>query len=435
MSPATSTSAAAARPQPLERILSEYESAVAHLTEPAPVRAARARSAQELARLGWPSTRDEQWRYANLRAFEATGSYAPVEAALVRLPWSAADLAELSLPPALAGFERLLVIDGVRQDGAAAPAVTAPGPLAPLWPPGARLGLLCDLFATETVTLDVQQEAAIEVLFVSSERIAGRACYPRLDVRLHPGARLQLVERHLGAPSSATLVACNLRVELGRGADLTHYRLQQCGLQLAIADSLDAQLGQDSRYVVRQVATGARSARTSAQVRLAGREASLEWHAIAVGRGEQVHDLALQVTHAAPATRTEELYRGIADERARLACSAHVRIETAAPGSQARQSLRGLIEGGSAQVDLGPRLEISIDDVQATHGATTGQLDENLLFYLLARGIDRQTARALLKWAFLGDVLRGIELPALRAEAERLAAGQLHDALPAGAHA
>jgi Fe-S cluster assembly protein SufD len=71
--------------------------------------------------------------------------------------------------------------------------------------------------------------------------------------------------------------------------------------------------------------------------------------------------------------------------------------------------------------------------VKAQHGATTGALDENLMFYLLARGIDRSTARALLKWAFLGDVLRAIELPQLRSAAEHGAAGQLPDIMAIGA--
>ena len=84
-------------------------------------------------------------------------------------------------------------------------------------------------------------------------------------------------------------------------------------------------------------------------------------------------------------------------------------------------------------MDLRPRLEINTDEVRAQHGATTGQLDESLLFYLLSRGIDRSTARTLLKWAFLNDVLRQIELPQLRAEAEHCAAGQLQDVLGAGA--
>jgi Fe-S cluster assembly protein SufD len=127
------------------------------------------------------------------------------------------------------------------------------------------------------------------------------------------------------------------------------------------------------------------------------------------------------------------MFRGIADERARVAFSGHIHIAASAPGSQARQSLRGLMEGAGAEIDLRPRLEILTDEVRAVHGATTGRLDEDLLFYMLARGIDRQTARALLKWAFLSDVLREIELPGLRAEAERLAAGQLQDVQAVGA--
>ena len=184
---------------------------------------------------------------------------------------------------------------------------------------------------------------------------------------------------------------------------------------------------------MRQVAIGAASARTSAQVRLAGRGAALSWQAIAVGRGQQVHDTALKVEHLAAGTRTEEVFRGIADERARIAFSGHIHIASSAPGSDARQSLRGLIEGAGAEIDLRPRLEINTDEVKAQHGATTGALDENLMFYLLARGIDRSTARALLKWAFLGDVLRAIDLPDVRRAAEHGAAGQLPDVVAIGA--
>jgi Fe-S cluster assembly protein SufD len=289
------------------------------------------------------------------------------------------------------------------------------------------------MFATDTAALRISGDAALEVLFVTSEACVGRAAYPRLQLGLAPGSRLQLVERHLGAPSAAALVACNVSIELARAATLTHYRVQQCGEHVAFSDSLDVRVAEQAQYRVRHVALGAHAARTSARVRLGGGEASLLWHAIAVGRGEQSHDTALQVLHAAGATRSEQVFRGIADGRARLAFSGHVRIDAQAPGSDARQSLRGLIEGPAAEIDLRPRLEISIDEVRASHGATTGRLDENLLFYLLARGIDAHTARALLKWAFLGDVLREITLPGLRTEVERLAAGALPDVLAVGA--
>jgi Fe-S cluster assembly protein SufD len=402
-------------------VLQEFRGLAAEQPGDAAARAARARAAERLAELGWPSSRDEQWRYTNLRAFERLGSFRPAGAA--------AAPPALSVPASVPGFERLVYVDG-RHSAGTRSALAAPRPSSTLWPAEQRLGLLVDMFASDVARLHIVGEAAVEVLFISSGQAAS---YPRLELTLAPDSRLRLIERHLGAAApAAALVACNVTVELARGAELTHYRLQQCSRDRLFTDTITARLGERSQYAVRSLAVGAGNARTSAAIDLAGRGARLSWAAIAVGRGEQVHDVALKVTHAAPDTGTEELFRGIADERARVAFSGHIQIGADAPASQARQSLRGLIEG-SAEIDLRPRLEILTDDVKASHGATTGRLDEDLLFYLLARGIDRTTARALLKWAFLSDVLRQIELPALRAEAERLAAGQLPDVPPLGA--
>ncbi|HEY2416706.1 MAG TPA: SufD family Fe-S cluster assembly protein [Steroidobacteraceae bacterium] len=418
-----SVPATAVRSSILERVLHDYESVAADLPGET---AARARAAARLSELGWPSVRDEQWRYANLRAFERLNSFRPASAGTL----------DIALPAAIPGFERLTFLDGVQiggshplQDDSAANHAAA----SHVWPAEQRLGLLCDMFAHDAARLSVRGEAAIEILFISSDRAAAGAVYPRLQLHLQPGSHLRLIERHLGHAAAPALVACNLTVELGRAAALTHYRLQQYGQGTVFADTLWAHLAEQARYTVRSVAVGAGTARTSALVQLAGRAATLAWQAIAVGRGQQVHDVALKVEHGAADTSTEELFRGIADERARVAFSGHIHIAANAPGSQARQSLRGLIEGAGAEIDLRPRLEILTDEVRAVHGATTGRLDEELLFYMLARGIDRQTARALLKWAFLSDVLREIDVPGLRAEAERLAAGQLQDVLAVGA--
>jgi Fe-S cluster assembly protein SufD len=430
--------AAAVRDSLLDRILRDYRGlaaatvdsalpADAALRADAALPAAQSRAAARLGELGWPSARDEQWRYTNLRAFERVSDFRPASAAASGVAPGAQDLLEGPLPPAIPGFERLICLDGVLRSGAARAQRDTGAVTTPPWSAEQRLGLLGDMFATDAVQLRVHGEAAYEVLFITSEHARGGAVYPRLDLHVEPGGRLQLIERHLGAPGAPTLVACNVTVELERDAVLTHYRLQQCGRETVFADTLSARLSEQARYLVRSVAVGGAAARTSAGVELRGRGAALTWAAIAVGRGEQVHDVALKVQHCAPETATEELFRGIADERARVAFSGHIHIDATAPGSQARQSLRGLIEGAQAEIDLRPRLEILTDEVRAQHGATTGRLDEDLLFYLLARGIDRTTARALLKWAFLGDVLREIELPGVRGEAEQLAAGQLPD--------
>jgi Fe-S cluster assembly protein SufD len=421
--------ATARREHTLERILADYEAVAARLPEHVVARAARRRAAEQLREVGWPSWREENWRYANLRAWEQLPSFQPAA------PAGPEALAQFALPAPIAGFERLVFLDGVAVPRASAYAGSHPAPieLPSSWPPEQRLGALTDLFALDSAVLRVREAASIELLFITSERGAQAAVYPRLLLELAAHARATLIERHLGVASASGLVCGNVRIELAHAAQLDHYRLQQCGTRALWSDTLSARLHSDARYRVRQIGLGAATARTSALVTLAGRGASVSWQALAVGRGTQVQDTALRVDHLAPETVTEERFRGIADEHARLAFSAHVLIDQSAPGAEARQSLRGLIEGVGAEIDLRPRLEIHTDEVRAQHGATTGRLDENQLFYLLARGIERKAAQALLKWAFLSDVLRVIELPQLRAEAERAAAGQLQGLFELGA--
>ncbi len=178
--------------------------------------------------------------------------------------------------------------------------------------------------------LRITGRASIEVLFLTSERASGAAVYPRLHIELAPEAHLTLVERHLGEAREPALASVTVNVELARAAHLRHYRLQQCGAHVLFSDSLQATVHADATYEVRQIGIGALAARTSARVRLAGRAATLDWQALAVGQGEQVHDTALKVEHAAPATRTLETFRGIADARARVAFSGHIHIESGA---------------------------------------------------------------------------------------------------------
>ena len=437
---AIAATAAARREQILERVLREFESVAAELPEDTVPQSARLQAARELTRLGWPQGRDELWRYANLRALERVGSFIPARRrtqalqSMAEASTAASAVASLAaLPPSPAGFERLVFIDGIRAaTNAPAPRSLSqratPSAPAALWRPEQRLGLLGDMFAQDAAVLRVVGEAAVEVVYLTSERASGAAVYPRLCLELAADARLTLIERHLGDAGKPALVSATVSAELARGAQLMHYRLQQCGANVLFDESLQAVLQEHASYQVRHIGIGSLAARTSARVRLAGRAAALSWQALAVGRGEQVHDCSLGVEHAAADTRTEETFRGIADARSRVAFSGHIHIESGAAGSQARQSLRGLIEGAQAEIDLRPRLQIDVDEVSAQHGATTGRLDDNLLFYLLSRGLDPRQARALLKWAFLGDVLRSIELPELRTQAEHAAAGQLPDA-------
>jgi Fe-S cluster assembly protein SufD len=399
----------------LARILADYASTGS---------TAGSTAAQEFGATGLPAPRDESWRYANLRALDRVPGFSPAAA-------GAADLAAL-LPEPLPGFQRLVLHNGRRVAALSTAPTTAAAAAAPARPvhADARFDLLNRMFAPEIQALDLADGAHVEIISIATPAGPAASAYPRVRVRIAAGARAELVERHLGSAGAQALVCPSLDLRLGAGAALDHYRLQQCAEDVLFLDTLSGELAEGAAWHVRTAACGAASARMTALVQLAGADAALAWHGLAVAHQGQSSDLLLRVEHAAPRTRTEQLFRAIATDQGHAACSAEMRVAATAKGARIAQSLRGLLEGSRSEIDLRPRLEIHTDEVQAAHGATTGRLDDTLMFYLLSRGLDPDTARALLRWAFLGDVLRAWQIPALRRTAERAAAGQLGTTVP-----
>jgi Fe-S cluster assembly protein SufD len=216
-------------------------------------------------------------------------------------------------------------------------------------------------------------------------------------------------------------------VELARGARLEHYRLQELNASSTIFDTLSAGLAADAAYRLHGISTGAQSARSTLALRLTGERADLCLAVAALGCSQQVQDAYAVVEHAAPNARTVETFRGIAAGRARVAFNGKIIVAPGARGTDSRQSLRGLLAGPEAEIDVRPQLEIYNDDVRCSHGATAGKLDDDMLFYLLSRGLDREAAQRLLKWAFLEDVIAQIALRPLRRQIEERLAVHLRD--------
>ena len=414
----------------LERMLEEFA------TQPEPA-AAQSAAAAALRAGSLPTRHDESWHYADLRAIEGVRQFAPGVA-----PPSS----PLALPAPLPGFVRLVLQDGRLHPAASLadtaalqrlprPAATGPGTGAdPFDTSGdGRLGLLAGMFAPEPLALRVQGQLALEIIAIGSGGTAAR--YTDIAIELAPGARLQLVERQLDSGAgarddapAAPFICSRLRLQLGARAELLHTRLQQTASTALLYDTSTVAVAEHARYQLRDIAAGAASARSTMQIRLAGREAAVQVVALAAARGVQRADAQFTVLHEAAGTRSNLLFRAIASDRARVACSADVQVAASARGARVLQSLRGLIDGKGAEVDLRPRLTINTDEVQAAHGATTGRLDDDLLFYLLSRGLAPAAARSLLKWAFLGEVLGTLTPTALRREAELASAARLSDA-------
>jgi Fe-S cluster assembly protein SufD len=414
-----------------QRLAAEHASATASLSRSA---AAAAHTALEaLLAAGLPTTRDENWKYANLRTLEKL-RYLPAAAASGHARAVTAAL----LPPAVPEFARYVFVDGVLAAGLSAPLSGTAAALAlhdgtsgalAAGSADERFALLNAAFAPQTLTLGVAPAATVrlELLFIASADAQHGASYPRVRVQVGPGAQLALIERHLSGAELPSFVNAAVTVAVGAGGSCAHYRLQHLNGRSTYFDTLTAHLAARASYRLHGTATGAQSARSTVRVRLEGERADLQLSMAALGDRQQVQDAYAVVEHAAPNARTEQIFRGIAAGRARVAFNGKIVVAPGASGTDSRQSLRGLLAGPEAEIDVRPQLEIYTDDVRCSHGATAGKLDDDMLFYLLSRGLTRETAQRLLKWAFLGDVVAKIEPPGLRRQIEERLVGQLHD--------
>jgi Fe-S cluster assembly protein SufD len=366
---------------------------------------------------GLPQLRDDLWRYADLK-FLASTALGPAAAANEDV---LVDAASPLLPARLPGYTRLVFVNGRLLPALSDPCAELNVGAAPLVPDRTRherFGWLNDAFATDVARLAINGSLRLEIIFAAVPGTGREAAHPRLEVMLAAQASLVLVERHLGSVGPDGFINAAVQLHAGAGSQVRHLRWQKLSDDAQFLDTTQIALDRDAAYSLALLQLGARSARTSLRASLYGAGSSLKLHGVSVTGARHTLDHSLLVDHLAPNTASSQIFRAIARDQARIACRSRVEVSKQAGGARADQSLRGLVNSPRAEIDLRPQLEIHTDNVRATHGATTGALDDTMQFYLLSRGLDPATARALLEWAFLEDAVRGIELPELRGAAE-----------------
>jgi Fe-S cluster assembly protein SufD len=385
-----------------------------------------------------PTNKDENWRYANLRPL-AKARVEAIGAGVTPRP-------SIDLPAPLPGYERWVFIDGAYAADLSAAAPQSAVTLLNARDAGEEFTAMLDAsiaaegadFALarlngargDTVVHIAPANAAaasIELTFVATAAAVAGTSYPRVQVHAGRGAQVRIVERHISAGAADSAVNAAFDLALRADATVDHCRLQNLNDAAAAFDTLVAHVGERASYRFRTVTLGGLTSRSTIFVKLASRAARCELTAASVANGIQTHDVFAEVAHAAADTVTRELYRGIATDRGKLGFNGKMIVRESAPGADSDQSLKTLLTGSGAEASVRPQLEIYTDKVRAKHGATTGKLDEQMLFYLLSRGIDRRTAQTLLQWAFIEDAVSRIDCTELRTEIETLIAAQLNE--------
>lgn len=405
--------------------------------------AARREALDEALRGGLPSPRSEAWKYTSLRALERRG-FAPAPTGV-----AAIDPALLDGIPA----PRLVFVNGrhapALSDLAGLPAGVELRPLSDALADGGEalrflgrrferseevFARLNAALADEGVLLRVDEDVAVEAPLHLVFASAGVSASPHRDVRAHTdlawhlrhlvelrrGASLALVEHHLHDGEAAHLGNVLAHVHLAQGARLDHARIQSDAAGLTSLLRTDAVLAREAEYRRVDLELGAALTRHELNVRLEGDNARLTANGVLLGNGKRHIDTRLGIEHIARDTRAELLWRGVGADRSRVVFHGGIHIREGADGTDARLSNKNLLLSANAEIDTQPVLVIDADEVQAAHGATVGQIDQQALFYLRSRGLPKQRAQQLLSAAFCHEPLAALQGPLAGILAARL---------------
>jgi len=386
-------------------------------------------------RLGLPHRRIEEWKYTDLRARlvdippPAVGRSGVLrDGDLIGMPGLALGSldayrvvfvdgrldADLSALPALDGFE----FRSFSETAAKGPEWFT-GLIGAVNPPEKEDAIvqLNAAFMSDGAVLRVKDGVAVDKPVHLISILSGdepRSAALRHLVIIGEQARVTLVESFVSLGDTAQHSNFVSEVCLGAGATLDHIKVQNEGANTTHLSTWMTRIGADARYRAFQFATGAALSRNQLFVRFDGENASANVSGAGMLRGNQHCDTTLVVDHAVPHCESREQFKLVLDESARGVVQGKLVVRKGAQKTDGMQMAQALLLSENAEFDSKPELEIYADDVICGHGSTSGQIDEDLLFYCCSRGIGEREARALLIAAFIGEALELIEHDGIR---------------------
>jgi Fe-S cluster assembly protein SufD len=391
-------------------------------------------------RAGLPHRRIEEWKYTDLRALMREVvplADAPDAGAIAR---AHAALALVKIENAT----RLVLVNGVfvpeLSDIGTLPAGVSMRTLRELLDNAdnaARADLLLSnisdamlslnaAMATDGVVVTIGDGVALAdpVHIIHVATAASRATFTRSHVRIGNGARAKLMESFIAAEGAQAYQAHDAVVtSIGDNAELSHVRLMADSADAFNISSSIVTVGAKSKVGLFNMTSGGAVSRFQGFVKFAGEGSELSVNGVNLLKGKQHGDVTLVVDHAVPHCTSRENFRAVIDDRGHSVFQGRIIVRPDAQKTDGKMMTRALLLSDEAEADNKPELEIFADDVTCGHGATSGALDDSLLFYLRARGLPEKEAQALLIQAFVGEAIEGISDDALRelvmASAER----------------
>ncbi len=275
----------------------------------------------------------------------------------------------------------------------------------------------------------VELEEPIHLVFLAD--IDGAAFHIRNLISTGPNAKVTVIEEYVGhQPASSELSYWTnsvTEVFVADGASVDHYKVQRESASAFHFQTLEAQIGADAVFSNHAITIGSKLGRNDIRGKLTGEGGEAICNGLYLLKEKQLFDTHMFMDHAVAKCNSHELYKGILDDKARAVFCGRILVQQDAQQTDAIQSNKNLLLSRAAKVNTLPQLEIYADDVKCTHGATVGQLDELALYYLETRGIDPVTGHAMLTFAFANEVLDEVKSKPAKDYIERLVHAWLNE--------
>uniref|UniRef100_UPI0039A6FC7A Fe-S cluster assembly protein SufD n=1 Tax=Ornithobacterium rhinotracheale TaxID=28251 RepID=UPI0039A6FC7A len=267
-------------------------------------------------------------------------------------------------------------------------------------------------------------EKPVEIIFFTHEAKAS-FIQPKNLIVLGDNASLNIIESYVSLNQEPHFTNAVTEIVVGENTQFNLYKTQNDTQHTALIDQVFTSQQKGSAASIDTLSLGGNFTRNGLNFKQLGEDCNSLMQAVSIGQGEQLIDHHTLVEHTAPNCESHELYRTILDEKAKGVFNGKIIVDAEAQKIDAFQQNNNILLSDDASINTKPQLEIFADDVKCSHGCTVGQLDKNALFYMQQRGIPTKEAQAFLLYAFSADVLSSIEIEPLKKHWTKLLASKL----------
>jgi Fe-S cluster assembly protein SufD len=256
----------------------------------------------------------------------------------------------------------------------------------------------------------------IHLLFLSTGHKKNSVTHPRTLIVAGEETRVSIVESHVGLEDGIYFTNAVTEIVAARNSTIEYHKIQRESRSAFHVASLHVLQERDTNFTSHSISLGGALARNDINIVLNAEGAESTLNGLYVTAEKQHVDNHTNIDHAKPNCRSRELYKGILDEQSTGVFNGKILVRMNAQKTSAKQTNKNLLLSDHALVNSTPQLEIFADDVKCTHGATIGHLDEDELFYMRSRGIDEVSARTLLTYAFASEILSAVRIKPIQCQ-------------------